>query len=521
MRSKKTNKRSSQESYRRSNRGASNQSSYYARNSAHARQYATQVNPDASDSSTGGRRANNSDSGAHASHMTQGAYTKVRKRRRRRRTIIIVVIILAVLLFGGAGAAFAYYQSINSGLQEGVDQDLRDALAASDLSNGEPFYVLLMGIDGSAAREKSEQYAGDTFRSDSIMLTRVDPKNMKVTFVSLHRDTLIDMGENGENKLNAAHAIGGPAYAVEVISDFAGVDIAHYAEINFDGFKDIVDALGGIEVNVPMEIDDDKAGGHLDAGKQTLNGKQALILCRSRHAYDDYGDGDVYRAANQRLVISAIIKKVLSSDVGTMANTVSSLTDYVTTDMSVSDILAVADMMKDLDTKKDIYSGMEPTESEYIDDTWYEIVDVEAWQTMMERVNEGLPPTEEDEVDEASGTVLASTGSGATDADSDDSSKKSSTKKSGSVAVRNGNGIDGAGAEAAEIIEGLGYQNVDAGDADSFDYPQTMVIYREDNQEKAAKEIAKALGADVVMLNDGTYAFDTGFLVVLGADWKK
>lgn len=71
----------------------------------------------------------------------------------------------------------------------------------------------------------------------------------------------------------------------------AGVDISHYAEIDFDGFKEIVDALGGVEVDVPMEINDNMAGGYVSAGLQTLNGDQALILCRARHAYDEYGDG--------------------------------------------------------------------------------------------------------------------------------------------------------------------------------------------------------------------------------------
>ena len=137
----------------------------------------------------------------------------------------------------------------------------------------------------------------------------------KATLVSIHRDTLVDMGEYGQNKLNAAHAIGGAALTVKTVSKLAGVPISHYAEINFDGFKDIVDALGGVEVDVPMEIDDEDAGGHLDAGLQTLSGDQALILCRSRHAYDEYGDGDSYRAANQRLVLSAIAKKILSADV--------------------------------------------------------------------------------------------------------------------------------------------------------------------------------------------------------------
>ncbi len=75
----------------------------------------------------------------------------------------------------------------------------------------------------------------------------------KVTLVSLHRDTMVDMGEYGVNKLNAAHVFGGPALSVQTVSKLAGVDISHYAEINFDGFRDIVDALGGIEVDVPHD----------------------------------------------------------------------------------------------------------------------------------------------------------------------------------------------------------------------------------------------------------------------------
>ncbi len=467
-----------------------------------------------------------SSQGEPAARMTQRSYVLKRKRRRRKKIAAIVVAVCVVLCLGGAGAAFAYYQTVNGNLHKGLDQSIFSSLVPTDTA-GEPFYVLLMGVDGSSEREASEEYAGDTFRSDSIMLARIDPQTRKVTLVSIHRDTLVDMGEYGKNKLNAAHAIGGATLAVEVVSEFAGVDISHYAEINFDGFKEIVDALGGIEVDVPMEIDDDQAGGHLDAGLQTLNGDQALILCRSRHAYDDYGDGDTYRAANQRLVLAAIADKLLSSDAATIASTITALSEYVTTDLDVTEIIGIAQSMRGLDTENDIYSAMEPTTSAYIDDVWYEITDEEAWAEMMSRVDQGLPPTEEDVVDEASGTILASTGGNSSSGgdsdddadDSDDPDETTSTTKSGSIAVRNGNGIAGAAAEAIEILEELGYHNVDAGNAESYSYQQTIVVYREENQADEAQEIADALGASVVKINDGTYVFDTGFLVVLGADW--
>lgn len=328
------------------------------------------------------------------------------------------------------------------------------------------------------------------------------------------------MGEYGQNKLNAAHAIGGAALSVETVSKLAGVPISHYAEINFDGFKDVVDALGGVEVDVPMEIDDEDAGGHLDAGVQTLSGDQALILCRSRHAYDEFGDGDSYRAANQRLVLAAIAKKILAADVATMASTVQALSQYVTTDLEITDIIGIAQAMQGLDPATDLYSGMEPTTSSYIDGVWYEINNVEQWKAMMARVEQGLPPTEGDVVDQVSGTILASTGSGQlVNENGDLSGGGASNKRSGTVAVRNGNGIAGAGSQASARIEELGYR-VESGNADSFDYPQTLVVYEKGGKADRAQEIVDALGVGKAMANDGSYIINADFLVVLGADWK-
>lgn len=446
--------------------------------------------------------------------VSQRDYSNVRKRRKRKKRALVALAVVAALCLGGAGAAFAYYQVLSGNLHAGIDSDIGDVLVPTDLA-GEPFYVLLMGTDASSDREASEEFAGDQFRSDSIMLARIDPQNKKVTLVSLLRDTMVDMGEYGVNKLNSAHALGGASLSVEVVSELAGVDISHYAEINFDGFRDIVNALGGIEVNVPIEIDDEQAGGHLDAGLQTLDGDQALILCRSRHAYDEYGAGDAYRAANQRLVLAAIAKKLLSADVGTMASTITSLSSCVTTDMEITDIVGLAQMMKGLDPDTDIYSAVEPTTSEYIDDVWYEVVDLTAWKTMMQRVDQGLPPTEEDVVDEASGTILATTGSG----EASSVAANTTPKRTGNVAVRNGNGQSGAGSEAAARIEALGY-TVDSANADSFDYPQTIVVYSTADQAERAQEIVDALGVGVAQLNDNTYAFEADFLVVLGEDWE-
>ncbi|MDR0513597.1 MAG: LCP family protein [Coriobacteriaceae bacterium] len=443
--------------------------------------------------------------------MSHGDYTQHIKKKKRKKTLLITLSLILVAALGLVGAALVFYQTISDNLHEGLDPDLQDVLVKTDLAK-EPFYMLLMGTDGSSERTSSEEFGGDNFRSDSIMLARIDPVNKKVTLVSIHRDTLVDMGEYGQQKLNAAHAFGGASLSVQMVSKLAGVPISHYAEINFDGFSDIVNALGGVEVNVPVEIDDDDAGGYLARGTQILNGEQALVLCRSRNTYQEYGDPDSFRAANQRLVIGAIAKKLLGSDLATMASTVTALSQYVTTDLEITDIIGLAQAMRGLDSATDIYSAMEPATSAYIDEVWYMRTDTAKWKAMMTRVDQGLPPTEDDLIDDETGTVLASTGK-------DLSALGGVGNRSGTIAVLNGTDITGAATAAGKKLRVLGY-TVDVGNADASDYPQTLVIYDDPSKAQEAQEIAEAIGRGKAQANDGTYVYVGDFLVVIGADWS-
>ena len=211
---------------------------------------------------------------------TQAEYARIRAKKKRRKIIGGVIGALFAVLLVGGGAVLAYMGILNGKLSFGIDDETRGALVDKSLS--EPFYMLLMGTDKSEDRDASGEF-GDAYRSDSMMLARIDPQQKKVTLVSIERDTLVDIDGYGINKINAAYALGGPSLAVKTVSEFAGVPISHYAEINFDGFKAVVDALGGVDVNVSIDIDDPEAGGSLSAGEQTINGDQALILCRSRH----------------------------------------------------------------------------------------------------------------------------------------------------------------------------------------------------------------------------------------------
>lgn len=350
---------------------------------------------------------------ASADAYARDAYASFKKPKRHRGLKIALTVLLVLLLAVG-GVAFGgvmYVNSITDKLHQNVDTELQSALSSEKTAPGEPFYMLIMGVDRSEERVATGE-AGDTFRSDSMILARIDPEQKTVTLISIERDTYVNIEGYGPNKINASAAYGGAALVVDTISKFAGVPISHYVEIDFDGFKAAVDALGGIDVDVPIEINDELAGGYVAAGQQTLNGDQALILCRSRHAYDDYGSGDYYRMANQRMVMGAIAKKILSSDLVTMASTINAMADYITTDMDVASIIEVANEMHGMDVDNDIYSAMNPTIASYENDVWYEYCDLAAWQLMMGRVDAGLPPYADEERNSNTGGTLDGTVTG-------------------------------------------------------------------------------------------------------------
>lgn len=468
-------------------------------------------------------------------------YASARTKRKAKGAVRAVVITIIAVLALGCTVAFAYLSNISSKLNQGIDSALRGQL--TETASGDPFYMLLIGIDKSWDRAESAEYGADdaAYRTDSILLARVDPSNKQVTLVSIHRDTLVDFGsDGGKQKINAAYSIGaakkdkgedtsGAAYTVETISKFAGVPITHYAEIDFDQFVSVVDTIGGIDVNVPVDVIDPKyTGANIKAGQQTINGEQALQLCRARHAYDKYGDGDVYRAANQRMVIGAILKKVLASDPATITNTVNTLAGSVSTDLSIQDILSLATTFRGFDMNTNMFSGMEPTNSKIINETWYEICDTKAWQKMMTRVNQGLSPYESESEDSALGVAGAGTATknadGSTDAATSASTTGSSasdssaaTEHSGTVEVLNGAGVNGLAGRVASSLSKQGF-DTKAATADSYDYSTTRIIYVGEENKAKAQAVAKSLGLSNVRADDGTYSGEADVVVVLGQD---
>lgn len=449
---------------------------------------------------------------SRGSRRAAAHYSQKRKSAGKHHVLRNVLIGVAAVVLVAVVAVAAYVHHINSQLNGDLDPSLSSVLTSTDA--GEPFYMLLLGIDKDEARTEGTEYGKDSsaYRSDSIMVARVDPQNKKVTLVSIHRDTLVELGEHGEQKINAAYSFGGPTYATEVISDFAGVKLSHYAQIDMDGMAKVVDSVGGVDVNLPIPVvDPEYTGLNLPEGQQHLDGKTAALLCRARHAYDSYGDGDMYRAANQRAVFSAVAKKVLSSDAPTMMNSVSAMAEMIDTDMDVNSIVSLAMQFRGMNVDTDIMSGMEPTTSEYKNNIWYEICNEDEWHAMMKRVDEGKPPyasTAQDATANVSAQEIKDPGS--------EDSSKPEKKYEGKVQVINASSTNGVATKVANSLTDSGFTaSAETGQSTSN---TTRIIYNGDDATKA-KQVAEVLGLEVEPTkNDGNYLTDQDVIVVLGTD---
>ena len=311
-----------------------------------------------------------------------------------KRVVVAVVAVVVVLLAGTGVAAALWVGSINESLAledeeemeelEAVLTQVEDSDASeaviTDAEQEEPFYVLLLGSDARSS---------ETSRSDVIMLARVDPATATVTVISIPRDTMVDIEGYGTQKINAAYAYGGAALTVEVVEEYAGVDISHYAEIHFDEFEELIDSLGGIEVDVPEDVSVD--GVTVEAGEQTLTGEEALAVARDRHHVTG---GDFGRNQAQRIIVEAVLEKVLSVSAAELPEVVENIAECITTDYSVTELLSLATEFYGQDLT--FYSASCPSYTYSSGGVSYVATMYDEWREMMQRVDAGLDPEDED-----------------------------------------------------------------------------------------------------------------------------
>jgi len=219
------------------------------------------------------------------------------------------------------------------------------------------YTVLLLGVDTPK---------GFKTRTDTIMLATVDTKTRKARLVSIPRDTRVKI-KGAWDKVNAAYVYGGIELARETVEDFLGVQVDRYVIVNFNSLTKIVDAVGGIEVDVPIRMKYKAENIDLYPGKQTLNGADALAY--SRYRYTD--EGDIGRAKRQQEVIELLAKKIFGVEgLKNLPELVNLMQENIETDVPVREIFALAKLAPDIIENK-IVSVVVPGKNERIDGLWY------------------------------------------------------------------------------------------------------------------------------------------------------
>ncbi|AJP04336.1 transcriptional regulator [Streptomyces cyaneogriseus subsp. noncyanogenus] len=295
-----------------------------------------------------------------------------RPQRGRRRRGRVVLLGLLVVVLAAAGGGYWLYRDLDGNI-EGVDIDkaIGDDRPEKLPTSGQN--ILILGSDsraGANAALKTGDVAGA--RSDTALVMHIPQGRTEAVAISIPRDTLVsrpactkaDGGEVGPAErvmFNSVYAQAGPACVVKTVEKMSGVRMDHYVEIDFAGFKGLVDAIGGVTVTVDQDIKDPSSGLDLTAGTHKLDGTESLAFVRTRHGV---GDGsDLGRIGLQQQFMMALLSEIKRQDLlGSPTKTfkiADELTAALTTDSELASLTALAEFGRSL-------NGVDPSSMETI-----------------------------------------------------------------------------------------------------------------------------------------------------------
>lgn len=279
------------------------------------------------------------------------------KKKGKGKIVARIFLILGLILSVSVGSMAATVMHKSDNMLQLMNFDEGGSLSSLDLSKYEldkdtkVVNVLLVGAD----KNNDEQDEDVERRSDSMMIATLDVKHNKLKITSLMRDMYVEIPGHGGNKLNAAYMFGGIELLYETLAKNFGISVDGYAEVNFDAFVNVIDEIGGIEVDLTeSEATHLRSTNYIKRrkyravkpGKQIFNGYQALGYCRIRHGkrqpdgslppvYSKSGKADDYgRTERQRLTMAAVLKKVKTLSVDEWMELVEVVLPNITTDLS-------------------------------------------------------------------------------------------------------------------------------------------------------------------------------------------
>ncbi|MGI6130085.1 MAG: LCP family protein [bacterium] len=320
----------------------------------------------------------------------------------------------------------------------------------------EPINVLILGEDIGVVENPTSGAPG---RSDSMMVATLDPEKQQAGVLSIPRDTRVSIPGWGTDKINAAHVYGGTDLAIRTVESVLNIPIHYYVKINYQGLRSLIDALGGIRIDVKEDMRYiDRAGGlniNITAGPQVLDGAKAEEFLRYRN-----DTGDIGRIERQQQFVKALAKEVFSA--GTLLKIpelARVITDNVETNMTPAQIVFYTTAARGVDINSLPVETLVGTD-QYINDISYWIVDEGHVGEQVARVLLGIDRE---------------------------------ANKAISLEVLNGSGSVGAAGEIAGQLEGMGYTINAVGNATNFDYRSSAIIYSHDLPLETVETVARSL----------------------------
>ncbi len=404
---------------------------------------------------------------------------------RRGRRFLVLLLAVAFALAGFRSGEGLYHHlrgsfSLGEGLlsstalwlptvQEGSGQEL------PSWEGRERVNFLLLGLDRRPGEEAC--------RADTIMVASLEPLTKKAVLLSIPRDLWVSIPGYGEGRINTAHFLGelegsgGPQLTAQTIGANFGIPIHHYVSLDFEGFKKAIEIMGGVEVEVPLPIQDDQFPDenygyqsiYIPAGRQLMDGERLLQYVRTRH-----GNGDFDRMRRQQQVLRALAEKALHLDLRRLPQLLATLRDALSTDLEPLEVLALANLARDI--------GLEGVEMRAIDEslttpftTWdgaqILLPDKAGIQALLQELFTAPSTTQGSEGEEGKG--------------------EGDLK----IVVRNGTGEVGRAGEVAQFLDRRGYEVRDYGDLYQNAIGEMVIVTRRDRVE-TARHLAGLLKID-------------------------
>lgn len=391
-------------------------------------------------------------------HIEKKKRIALKKRKRRiRRFITVLFTLLVVLIVGGGLYGYSFLAGLNN------NNELPTAIVPS---KDESVNVLIVGMDIGDVDNLGNESAR---RTDTIMVFNYNPTTKKTHIVSIPRDTMIEVDayvDDGEYqrywKINSAYALGGEEELINHVQNILGIDVNYMVEIDYQAFRSLVDAIGGVEMYIEQDMfyDDDGQDLHINfnAGETVhLDGKKAEEFFRWRKNNDGSGleNGDIDRIKNQQKLLGKIIEKSTNPSVIFKSPKIfEAISSNVDTNMTANEILSLGLKVIRLNSEDVIMTTLKG-EFEDIYGQAYLIADEEANQDLINALNSSTPLSNEESVENTENI----------EAPSADTGDKANLK----IMVLNATKINGLAGGLQDELYALGYTQVDAGNADPRD----------------------------------------------------